>query len=132
MSTFRTIHSISPAATLSPPPPYPYPTHVIEGAVHAGRDRQEVLLILQRHFLLLGLKGGVTGGAVASLCFVMLDLFTRETAGQASSDQLSALFGSVSVSLPGYLGVFGIVFLVAVLTALTSGLAVKAHLAKAD
>lgn len=97
-----------------------------------GAEDSFIAREFQRHFLLLGLKGGVTGGAVASLCFVLLDMFTRETAGQASSDQLSALFGTVSVSLPGYLGVVGIVFLVAVLTALTSGLAVKAHLAKAD
>jgi cell division transport system permease protein len=86
----------------------------------------------QRHFLVLGLKGGVSGGLVAIACFVLLDTMTRQGTGQVSSDQLSALFGTVSVSLPGYLGVFGVVFLVAVLTALTSGLAVKAHLSKVD
>lgn len=86
----------------------------------------------QRHFLVLGLKGGVSGGVSAILCFALADMFTRQGAGQAGSDQLSALFGSVSVSLPGYLGVFGVIFLVAILTALTSGLAVKAHLAKVD
>ncbi|WP_297591616.1 hypothetical protein [Roseibium sp.] len=59
-------------------------------------------------------------------------MMTRQGTGQAGSDQMSALFGTVSVSLPGYFGVFGVVFLVAVLTALTSGLAVKAHLAKVD
>ena len=56
----------------------------------------------------------------------------RRGSGQAGSDQLSALFGTVSVSLPGYLGVIAVVFLVAVLTALTSGLAVKAHLKRVD
>lgn len=86
----------------------------------------------QRHFLMLGLKGGVSGGVAAILCFVIVDMLTRQGSGQAGSDQLSALFGSVSVSLPGYLGVFAVVFLVAILTALTSGLAVKAHLAKVD
>ena len=86
----------------------------------------------QRHFLMLGLKGGFSGGLAAILCFVIADMLTRQGAGQASSDQLSALFGTVSVSLPGYLGVFAVVFLVAILTALTSGLAVKAHLAKVD
>lgn len=86
----------------------------------------------QRHFLMLGLKGGVSGGVAAILCFVIIDMLTRQGSGQAGSDQLSALFGSVSVSLPGYLGVFAVVFLVAILTALTSGLAVKAHLAKVD
>lgn len=97
-----------------------------------GAEDSFIAREFQRHFLVLGLKGGISGGAIATLCFVLLDIFTRETSGQASSDQLSALFGSVSVSLPGYLGVVAIVFLVAVLTALTSGLAVKAHLAKAD
>jgi len=86
----------------------------------------------QRHFLMLGLKGGVSGGFAAILSFVVLDMLTRQSAGQAGSDQMSALFGGISVSLPGYLGVFGVVFLVAILTALTSGLAVKAHLAKVD
>lgn len=86
----------------------------------------------QRHFLLLGLKGGVTGGFGAIVTFLVLDMLTRQSTGQAGSDQASALFGSVSVSLPGYFGVFGVVFLVAILTALTSGLAVKAHLAKVD
>ncbi len=86
----------------------------------------------QRHFLVLGLKGGIAGGLSAIVCFILLDVFTRQTAGQASADQLSALFGTVSVGLLGYLGVVGVVFLVAVLTAATSGLAVKAHLAKVD
>ncbi|MBO6509622.1 MAG: ABC transporter permease [Roseibium sp.] len=86
----------------------------------------------QRHFLMLGLKGGVSGGVAAVLCFILLDVLTRRGSGQASSDQLSALFGTVSVSLPGYFGVFAVVFLVAILTAITSGLAVKAHLAKVD
>ena len=86
----------------------------------------------QRHFLLLGLKGGVSGGVAAILCFVIVDLLTRQSSGQAGSDQLSALLGAVSVSLPGYLGVLAVVVLVAILTALTSGLAVKAHLAKVD
>jgi cell division transport system permease protein len=86
----------------------------------------------QRHFLVLGLKGGVSGGIAAIICFIVVDMLTRQGAGQAGSDQMSALFGTVSVSLPGYFGVFGVVFLVAILTALTSGLAVKAHLARVD
>jgi len=86
----------------------------------------------QRHFLMLGLKGGVSGGVAAIVCFVLVDMLTRQGSGQAGSDQVSALLGSVSVSLPGYFGVFAVVFLVAILTALTSGLAVKAHLAKVD
>ncbi|WP_434054654.1 MAG: ABC transporter permease [Roseibium sp.] len=97
-----------------------------------GAEDSFIAREFQRHFLMLGLKGGVSGGVAAVLCFVIVDLLTRQASGQAGSDQLSALFGSVSVSVPGYLGVLAVVFLVAILTALTSGLAVKAHLAKVD
>jgi len=97
-----------------------------------GAEDSFIAREFQRHFLVLGLIGGISGGACAIASFLMLDVFTRETEGLAGSDQLSALFGSVSVSLPGYLGVLAVVFLVAVLTALTSGLAVKAYLAKGD
>lgn len=86
----------------------------------------------QRHFLVLGLRGGIAGGVFACICFLLLEMFTRQTAGLAGSDQMSALFGPVAVSTPGYLGVIGVVFLVAVLTALTSGLAVKSQLARID
>ncbi|MTI44042.1 cell division transport system permease protein [Roseibium hamelinense] len=97
-----------------------------------GAEDSFIAREFQRHFLMLGLKGGVSGGIAAIISFLLLDAFTRRTEGQAGSDQLSALFGSVSVSVPGYLGVIAVVFLVAVLTALTSGLAVKAHLSKVD
>ncbi|MEJ8474882.1 cell division protein FtsX [Roseibium algae] len=97
-----------------------------------GAEDSFIAREFQRHFLVLGLKGGISGGVFASMLFLILDLFTRRGGGQAGSDQLSALFGTVSVSLPGYLGVIGVVFLVAVLTALTSGLAVKAHLKRVD
>jgi cell division transport system permease protein len=49
----------------------------------------------QRHFLVLGLKGGVSGGLASIVCFVFLDMMTRQGTGQAGSDQLSALFGSI-------------------------------------
>ncbi|MBO0347093.1 ABC transporter permease [Roseibium sp. CAU 1637] len=97
-----------------------------------GAEDSFIAREFQRHFLLLGLKGGIFGGVTASVTFFLLDLFTRDADGGAGSDQLSALFGTVSVSLPGYLGVIGVVFLVAVLTAITSGLAVKAHLRRVD
>ncbi|WP_417687384.1 cell division protein FtsX [Roseibium sp.] len=97
-----------------------------------GAEDSFIAREFQRHFLVLGLKGGISGGVIASGAFLLLDVMTRQSVGNAGSDQLSALFGSVSVSLPGYLGVVAVVFLVAVLTALTSGLAVKAHLKRVD
>lgn len=97
-----------------------------------GAEDSFIAREFQRHFLMLGLKGGISGGFAAIVSFLVLDMLTRQGTGRAGADQISALFGSISVSFPGYLGVFGVIFLVAVLTALTSGLAVKAHLAKVD
>nr|WP_242390305.1 ABC transporter permease [Polymorphum gilvum] len=97
-----------------------------------GAEDSFIAREFQRHFLVLGLKGGIAGGVAASACFVLLEMLTRQTTGLAGADQMSALFGPVSVGTPGYLGIVGIVFLVAVLTALTSGLAVKSHLARID
>ncbi len=93
-----------------------------------GAEDNFIAREFQRHFLVLGLKGGIAGGLAACVCYVILEMATRQTAGTASSDQISALFGPISVGLPGYLGIIGVIFLVAVLTAVTSGLAVKAHL----
>lgn len=107
-------------------------TDVVSVLHFVGAEDSFIAREFQRHFLVLGLKGGITGGVAAMIGFVLMDMFTRQGAGQAGSDQLNALLGPISVSFPGYLGVVGIVFLVAVLTALTSGLAVKAHLAKVD
>lgn len=97
-----------------------------------GAEDSFIAREFQRHFLVLGLRGGISGGVFACLCFLLLEMFTRQTTGLAGSDQMSALFGPVAVSTPGYLGVIGIVFLVAVLTAVTSGLAVKSQLARID
>lgn len=86
----------------------------------------------QRHFLVLGLRGGVIGGLVAVIVFVLLGLLTRSGAGYAGADQFTALFGSISVSTLGYVGVVAVVALVAFLTSITSRWAVKAHLRKVD
>lgn len=86
----------------------------------------------QRHFLVLGLKGGFAGGLMAMLCFLVLDLLANRGTGYAGADQFAALVGTSGVGLTGYLGAAGIIVLVALLTALTSRLAVHNHLAHMD
>ncbi|NVK35575.1 MAG: ABC transporter permease [Rhodobacteraceae bacterium] len=97
-----------------------------------GAEDSFIAREFQRHFLVLGLKGGITGGLVAVICFVCIGLLTRNSAGYAGADQFTALFGSISVSIPGYVGVVAVVALVAFLTSITSRWAVKAHLRKVD
>ncbi|WP_082733707.1 cell division protein FtsX [Polycladidibacter hongkongensis] len=105
---------------------------VVEVLHFVGAEDRFIAGEFQRHFLVLGLKGGVIGGAVACLCFFVFGLLGGSDAFGFGGGQLQALIGPFSVGAPGYFGVLAIVFLVAVLTALTSRLAVHSHLAEID
>jgi cell division transport system permease protein len=75
----------------------------------------------QRHFLLLGLKGGLIGGGGAMLLFALADIGRNWFVGTAGGDQFAALFGgSFSIGVLGYLGVMALVGLIAFVTAATS------------
>ncbi len=85
----------------------------------------------QRHFLLLGLRGGMIGAASAAVLFAIFGFLIIPTLG-GGSEEISALFGHFAVGPIGYFGALGIAFLIAVLTALTSRITVYRHLADAD
>jgi cell division transport system permease protein len=85
----------------------------------------------QRHFLLLGLRGGMIGAAGAAVLFALLG-FILIPALASNPAEVSALFGHFAVGPIGYFGALGIAFLIAVLTALTSRLTVYRHLADAE
>ena len=85
----------------------------------------------QRHFLLLGLRGGAIGGLAAMLLFLLFGLFVSVGAGTPEADQILALVGAPEVGLSGYLAALGIVLLIAVLTAATSRMTVRRYLALA-
>jgi cell division transport system permease protein len=74
----------------------------------------------QRHFLQLGLKGGLIGGGAAIALFALAELFGGGFAGSAGGDQFAALFGSSSIGALGYLAVLAQVGLIALVTAATS------------
>ena len=74
----------------------------------------------QRHFLQLGLKGGLIGGGGAIALFALADLAGGSFAGTAEGEQFAALFGSLSIGALGYLAVVVQVGLVALLAAATS------------
>ncbi|AXS42323.1 ABC transporter permease [Breoghania sp. L-A4] len=103
---------------------------VVEVLHLVGAEHDFIAREFQRHFLMLGLKGGLIGGVAATLGFIALDILSSAETGMSGADQLTAMFGGVSVGLNGYLGVMGIVVLVAALTAATSRLAVHSHLSQ--
>jgi cell division transport system permease protein len=79
----------------------------------------------QRHFLILGLKGGAIGGAAALVVFALAHLVGAWFRGTAGEDQIGALFGTFSLGLNGYGAILGQIVLIALVTALTSRLTVR-------
>jgi cell division transport system permease protein len=110
------------------------------GAMSTNRQIIEVLYVVgakagfiasefQRHFLLVGLKGGAIGGIVAMALFALVGVMSDWFKGTAGESQATALFGSLSLGPEGYGAVIGLVVLVAAVTAGTSRLTV-AHTLK--
>jgi cell division transport system permease protein len=93
---------------------------VIEVLHFVGAKNGFIAGHFQRHFLMLGLQGGVLGGGVALLLFAIAGVLSRGFAGTAAGEQTSALFGTFSIGFGGYAAVMAQVVLIAVVTALTS------------
>jgi cell division transport system permease protein len=110
-------------------------TFATGGAMAANRPIIEVLHFVgardgfiagqfQRHFLLLGLTGGIIGGAGAMLLFLAAGFLGDWFKGTAGEGQVTALFGSFAIGLVGYLAIAVLVALIAVVTAGASRLTV--------
>jgi cell division transport system permease protein len=93
---------------------------VIEVLHFIGAKRSFIARHFQRHFLLLGLKGGLIGGGCACALFALVELIQTWWPDSAASEQFAALFGTFSVGALGYAGVAAQVVLIAGVTALTS------------
>jgi cell division transport system permease protein len=93
---------------------------VIEVLHFVGAKNGFIAGHFQRHFLMLGLQGGAIGGGAAMLLFLLASGLSRWFAGSAGGDQTSAMFGSFSIGMSGYIAVLGQVVLIALVTALTS------------
>lgn len=105
------------------------------GAMASNRDVVEVLHLVgakeafiarqfERHFLRLGLKGGLAGGTAAVFSFLAAAWIGGQFSATPVGTQIDAMFGSLSIGWPTIGGIVLTVLLVAGLTALTSRLAV--------
>lgn len=103
-------------------------TFATRGAMAANRQVIEVLHFIgaknsfiaghfQRHFLLLGLKGGVIGGGAALLALALADFSNGMLLSRDGSAQLTALFGTFSIGPAGYAAVLAQIVATALLTA---------------
>ena len=74
----------------------------------------------QRHFLMLGLEGGVIGGGAAIVLFALNGFIRDWILGASTRDQFALLFGNSSIGIEGYAAVVAQIALIAVVTAATS------------
>lgn len=77
-----------------------------------------------RHFLVLGLKGGLIGAGAASLTLLVLESLMASGRGALSAAQVEALLGGGSLGVGGYLAVMVLAPVVGVVAAFTSRLTV--------
>ncbi len=114
-------------------------TFATRGAMAGNREIVDVLHFVgaqdsfiarefQRHFLWLGLKGGLIGGGCAIAAFSLSGLLSRWFSTNASADQMQALFGTFALGVWGYLAIVVIALGIAILTAMISRTIVFRHL----
>lgn len=106
--------------------------HIVEVLHFVGAKDDYVASQFQRHFLVLGFKGGAIGGVFAVMIFMVVGYWTGQNIATPEGDQITALFGTFSVGYSGYAGTIVIVILVAFLTAVTSRTTVFRHLGTLD
>jgi len=103
-------------------------TFATRGAMATNRPTIEVLHYVgatdgfiarqfQRHFLVLGLKGGAVGGGGAMTLFGLLQAADAWLAGTPGGNEASALFGSLAIGPSGYIAMFVVIMLMALVTA---------------
>jgi cell division transport system permease protein len=106
-------------------------TFATRGAMAANRPIVEVLHFIgakggfiasqfQRHFLLLGLEGGIIGGGAAMALFALAAVFGDTPVSAPGAGQLVSLFGNLKLGWLGYAAILGQIVLIAVVTALAS------------
>jgi cell division transport system permease protein len=98
---------------------------VVEVLHFIGARNNFIAAHFQRHFLLLGLKGGAVGGGFAILLFAFAGLASRSLADTPEAAELAASFGTLSVGTAGYIAVLAQIVLTALVTAATSRYAVN-------
>ena len=106
------------------------------GAVATNRAVVEVLHLIgarnsfiagtfQRHFLAIGLKGGLIGGGAAAFLFVVTGIVPNVLSWLPGGDEAALLTGQFSLDRQGYLGIAGIVALMTLVTTIASRVTVR-------
>lgn len=98
---------------------------VVDVLHFVGADSRFISREFQNHFLIMGLKGATCGAVGAIILFILLGLWSSSSLATPEGDQISALFGTFSLSWSGYFWMIVVLIMVAFLTALTSSITVR-------
>jgi cell division transport system permease protein len=93
---------------------------IVEVLHFVGAGDRYIANRFQRHFLRLGLQGGVIGGGVAMLLFGFSESIAGWFSGTPVGDQFAALLGTFSLRPSGYLALAAQAVLIAAITAWAS------------
>ena len=105
---------------------------IVEVLHYVGATDSFVAGQFQRHFLVLGLKGGAIGGGAAMALFGILGAADAWFSGTPGGDEAAALFGNYSVGISGYIAILVLILLMATVTAAVSRRTVNQTLANID
>ena len=105
---------------------------IVEVLHYVGATDVFIASQFQRHFLLLGLKGGLIGGGAAIVLFGCAEAARVWLAGTPSGDEAAALFGNLSIGVKGYVAIVIQIVVMAVVTALVSRYTVNRTLETID
>jgi len=105
---------------------------IIEVLHYVGATDGFIGAQFQRHFLFLGFKGGAIGGAAAVALFGILGAMNAWVSGTPAGEEAAALFGSLSLGMTGYIAIFILIVLMAVVTGFASRRTVNQTLENID
>lgn len=106
--------------------------HIIDVLHLVGAEDSYIAREFQRHFLRLGLKGGLAGALMAMLFYFLMAASSARFAATPGAEQVEALFGRFSLPGGGYLSVLVIGIVVSAVTAIVSRVTVFRTLSGAD
>lgn len=86
----------------------------------------------QRHFLLLGLQGGLWGALAAAVFFALISLGTAWSLSGPEGETVAFLLGRLGVGPIGYVAALAVALAIAAMTAITSRITVYRFLAEIE
>lgn len=94
--------------------------HIVEVLHFVGAESSFVASEFQKHFLKISIKGSAAGGALAAALFALANIWQTNSLATPESDQAMALFGTFTIGITGYAGIFATMIVIALLTTLTA------------